>query len=70
MFAAIGRDYSDRAAEAIALQKTITSPGAGMGKSPSPIYLKRGDVMTLGSDRLGIRTRDAMQWSSARQAQA
>ena len=32
---------------------TGTPPGVGMGIKPSPVYLKAGDVMTLGIDRLG-----------------
>ena len=32
---------------------TGTPPGDGMGKKPNPIWLKAGDVMTLGSAGLG-----------------
>ncbi len=32
---------------------TGTPPGVGMGKKPGPIFLKKGDVMTLGIDGLG-----------------
>ncbi len=32
---------------------TGTPPGVGLGMKPAPIYLKAGDVMTLGIDRLG-----------------
>lgn len=32
---------------------TGTPPGVGMGKKPSPIFLKPGDVMSLGISRLG-----------------
>lgn len=32
---------------------TGTPPGVGMGKKPQPIYLKAGDVMTLGVSKLG-----------------
>jgi ureidoglycolate lyase len=32
---------------------TGTPPGVGMGKKPNPIWLKAGDVMTLGIDGLG-----------------
>ena len=32
---------------------TGTPPGVGMGKKPSPIWLKAGNVMTLGVDGLG-----------------
>ncbi len=32
---------------------TGTPPGVGMGVKPNPIYLKAGDVMELGIDKLG-----------------
>ncbi len=32
---------------------TGTPPGVAMGMKPEPIYLKKGDVMTLGIDGLG-----------------
>jgi 2-keto-4-pentenoate hydratase/2-oxohepta-3-ene-1,7-dioic acid hydratase in catechol pathway len=32
---------------------TGTPPGVGMGKKPSPVWLKPGDVVTLGIDGLG-----------------
>lgn len=32
---------------------TGTPPGVGMGKKPNPIYLKAGDVVTLGIEGLG-----------------
>ena len=32
---------------------TGTPPGVGMGKKPTPIWLKAGNVMTLGVDGLG-----------------
>ena len=32
---------------------TGTPPGVGMGKKPAPIWLKAGNVMTLGIDGLG-----------------
>lgn len=32
---------------------TGTPPGVGMGQKPSPVYLKPGDVMTLGIEGLG-----------------
>jgi 2,4-didehydro-3-deoxy-L-rhamnonate hydrolase len=34
---------------------TGTPPGVGMGKKPSPIFLKPGDVMELGIDGLGTQ---------------
>jgi 2-keto-4-pentenoate hydratase/2-oxohepta-3-ene-1,7-dioic acid hydratase in catechol pathway len=35
---------------------TGTPPGVGLGMKPEPIYLKRGDVMKLGIDGLGVQT--------------
>lgn len=35
---------------------TGTPPGVGMGKKPNPIYLKAGDVVTLGIEGLGQQT--------------
>ncbi|KIT15246.1 fumarylacetoacetate hydrolase family protein [Jannaschia aquimarina] len=32
---------------------TGTPPGVGMGMKPDPVYLKAGDVMELGIDKLG-----------------
>ena len=32
---------------------TGTPPGVGMGVKPAPVYLKKGDVMTLGIEGLG-----------------
>jgi len=32
---------------------TGTPPGVGMGMKPTPQYLKAGDVVALGIDRLG-----------------
>jgi 2,4-didehydro-3-deoxy-L-rhamnonate hydrolase len=32
---------------------TGTPPGVGMGKKPEPVWLKPGDVVTLGIERLG-----------------
>lgn len=34
---------------------TGTPPGVGMGKKPVPVFLRAGQVMTLGIDRLGIQ---------------
>lgn len=34
---------------------TGTPPGVGMGMKPTPVYLKAGDVMTLGIDKLGAQ---------------
>ncbi len=35
---------------------TGTPPGVGMGQKPHPIYLKAGEVMTLGIEGLGMQT--------------
>jgi 2,4-didehydro-3-deoxy-L-rhamnonate hydrolase len=44
---------------------TGTPPGVGMGKKPAPIYLKPGDVMTLGIERLGTQRQHVRAWSRA-----
>jgi 2,4-didehydro-3-deoxy-L-rhamnonate hydrolase len=44
---------------------TGTPPGVGMGKKPNPIYLKPGDVMTLGITGLGIQRQEVSEWSAA-----
>ncbi|WP_395652027.1 fumarylacetoacetate hydrolase family protein [Brevundimonas sp.] len=42
---------------------TGTPPGVGEGKKPSPIYLKAGDVMTLGIDKLGQQRQQVVAWT-------
>jgi 2-keto-4-pentenoate hydratase/2-oxohepta-3-ene-1,7-dioic acid hydratase in catechol pathway len=44
---------------------TGTPPGVGMGKKPAPIYLKPGDVMTLGIEGLGTQRQHVRAWSRA-----
>src|SRR4051812_17753161 len=44
---------------------TGTPPGVGMGKKPAPIYLKPGDVMTLGIEKLGTQRQSVHAWSRA-----
>jgi 2,4-didehydro-3-deoxy-L-rhamnonate hydrolase len=44
---------------------TGTPPGVGMGKKPDAIYLKPGDVMTLGIEGLGTQRQEIREWSSA-----
>ena len=39
---------------------TGTPPGVGMGMKPSPVFLKKGDVMTLGIDGLGEQHQDVV----------
>ena len=38
---------------------TGTPPGVGMGQKP-PVYLKGGEVMKLGIDRLGVQTQKVL----------
>ena len=42
---------------------TGTPPGVGMGKKPAAIYLKPGDVMTLGIEGLGRQRQQTREWS-------
>jgi 2,4-diketo-3-deoxy-L-fuconate hydrolase len=44
---------------------TGTPPGVGMGVKPSPVYLKAGDVMTLGIDGLGTQRQQVHAWDPA-----
>jgi len=41
---------------------TGTPPGVGLGKKPDPIFLKPGDVMTLGIDKLGTQRQEVVAW--------
>ena len=41
---------------------TGTPPGVGMGKKPDAIYLKPGDVMTHGIDKLGSQRQEVVAW--------
>ena len=41
---------------------TGTPPGVGMGMKPDPVYLKPGDVITLGIDGLGEQRQDVVAW--------
>jgi 2,4-didehydro-3-deoxy-L-rhamnonate hydrolase len=43
---------------------TGTPDGVGMTMKPSPVYLKPGDVMTLGVDGLGEQRQAVKAWSS------
>ena len=40
---------------------TGTPPGVGLGKMP-PVYLKAGDVMHLGIEKLGIQRQHVIAW--------
>ena len=41
---------------------TGTPPGVGMGIKPNPVYLKAGDVMTLGIDGLGEQRQEVVAY--------
>ena len=41
---------------------TGTPPGVGMGQKPEPVFLKVGDVMRLGIDRLGEQQQTLVAW--------
>ncbi|MCB6185159.1 fumarylacetoacetate hydrolase family protein [Leeia sp. TBRC 13508] len=41
---------------------TGTPPGVGMGKKPFPRFLKPGDVITLGIERLGEQRQVVYEW--------
>jgi 2,4-didehydro-3-deoxy-L-rhamnonate hydrolase len=42
---------------------TGTPPGVGMGQKPTPWYLKPGDVVTLGIEKLGAQRQDVVAWT-------
>jgi len=44
---------------------TGTPPGVGMGAKPNPVYLKPGDVMTLGIAKLGEQMQTVHAWDPA-----
>jgi len=41
---------------------TGTPPGVGEGQRPDPIFLKAGDTMTLGIERLGAQHQSVVAW--------
>jgi 2-keto-4-pentenoate hydratase/2-oxohepta-3-ene-1,7-dioic acid hydratase in catechol pathway len=43
---------------------TGTPPGVGMGQKPAPIYLRPGQVMTLGIDGLGEQRQTTRAWGA------
>ena len=45
------------------LISTGTPPGVGFMHKPEPIFLKAGDVMTLGIDGLGVQTQTCRAWA-------
>lgn len=42
---------------------TGTPPGVGLGQKPEPFYLKAGDVMELGIEKLGQQRQSVVAWS-------
>ncbi len=44
---------------------TGTPPGVGLGAKPNPVYLKPGDVMTLGIAKLGEQRQAVHAWDPA-----
>ena len=44
---------------------TGTPPGVGLGAKPNPVYLKPGDVMTLGIAKLGEQRQTVHAWDPA-----
>lgn len=42
---------------------TGTPPGVGLGQKPEPFYLKAGDVMELGIEKLGLQRQQVVAWS-------
>jgi 2,4-didehydro-3-deoxy-L-rhamnonate hydrolase len=44
------------------LLATGTPAGVGLGKKPNPIFLKEGDVMHLGVERLGEQRQRVVAW--------
>ena len=45
---------------------TGTPPGVGLGKKPNPVFLKPGDVMTLGIEKLGEPKQTVMKFKTAK----
>ncbi|MDB5675405.1 MAG: 2-hydroxyhepta-2,4-diene,7-dioate isomerase [Sphingomonas bacterium] len=44
---------------------TGTPPGVGLGQKPEPWYLKAGDVVELGIEKLGEQRQEFVAWGSA-----
>jgi 2-keto-4-pentenoate hydratase/2-oxohepta-3-ene-1,7-dioic acid hydratase in catechol pathway len=44
---------------------TGTPPGVGMGQKPEAAYLKPGDTVTLGIDKLGEQRQNVVAWTAA-----
>ncbi len=47
------------------LISTGTPPGVGMGVKPSPVYLKAGDTIRLGIEKLGEQNQKVYAWDPA-----
>jgi 2,4-diketo-3-deoxy-L-fuconate hydrolase len=45
---------------------TGTPPGVGLGAKPNPVFLKPGDVMRLGIEKLGEQQQSVHAWDPAR----
>lgn len=45
---------------------TGTPPGVGLGKKPNPVFLKPGDVMTLGIEKLGEQKQTVVKFSTSK----
>ncbi|MDV3459372.1 fumarylacetoacetate hydrolase family protein [Sphingomonas sp. HF-S4] len=43
---------------------TGTPPGVGLGQKPEPWYLKAGDVVELGIEKLGQQRQDFVAWAA------
>jgi 2-keto-4-pentenoate hydratase/2-oxohepta-3-ene-1,7-dioic acid hydratase in catechol pathway len=44
---------------------TGTPPGVGAGKKPHPIFLKAGDSIRLGIEKLGEQQQQVVAWRRA-----
>ena len=45
---------------------TGTPPGVGLGKKPNPVFLKPGDVMTLGLEKLGEQQQTVVKFKTTK----
>ena len=45
---------------------TGTPPGVGLGQKPEPWYLKAGDVVTLGIEKLGRQRQQFVAWEAGK----
>ena len=45
---------------------TGTPPGVGLGMKPNPVFLKPGDVMTLGIEKLGEQKQTVVKFKSTK----